>query len=69
MACIKNDDTKGAVPPGTYKPTLEIGTNLSQMLKPLIGLIVLLKELSCDLETNEIFLIASYKANFSLSLR
>ena len=28
------------------------------MLKPLIGLIVLLKELSCDLETNEIFLIA-----------
>ena len=67
MTCIKNDDTKGAVPPGTYSPTLEIGTYLSHILKPLIGSILLLEEFNCDLQTNEIFLIASYSENFSSS--
>ena len=46
ITCIKNDDTRGAVPPGTYKPTLLIGTYLSHILKPFIGSIVLLIVLS-----------------------
>ena len=69
ITCIKNEEISGAVPPGTYRPTFEIGTNLSQMFKPLIGLIVLPKVFNWDLETNEIFFIASYKANFSSSVK
>ena len=68
ITCIKKDETSGAVPPGTYKPTLLMGINLSHIVKPLIGSIELLISLSWDFETNDMFLIASYKANFSSSV-
>ena len=48
IACIKKELNKGAVPPGTYRPTTSIGLNSDHNLIPLVVSISSIdKPLSC----------------------